>query len=333
MVLAANDKIMFYASDNLKDWDMLSDFGKDIGAHGGVWECPDFFPLQVQGSDEKKWILLVSINPGGPNGGSSTQYFIGDFDGKSFTIDENFKNELQKEHDFWVDFGKDNYAGVTWSNTSTSDGGKLFMGWMSNWQYANKVPTEKWRSAMTIARELRLIKTNKSYRLIFEPVNELNEYRGKKFKKDGITIKDKDGVKIIDSKFIDLTSALIKFNISDSENNSFNFKLSNKTGDELSFGYNHTDNSFYINRKRAGKTDFSENFGNKISTAPRISPSKNLNGTILLDKTSIELFFDDGKTVMTEIFFPNAPFDTFSVESKNEEFVIDHIEIHELKFN
>jgi len=128
MVLAADDKTMFYGSDNLKDWDLLSDFGKDIGAHGGVWECPDFFRLQVQGSDEKKWVLLVSINPGGPNGGSATQYFIGDFDGKHFTIDENFKTELQKDHDFWVDFGKDNYAGVTWDNTATSDGGETFYG-------------------------------------------------------------------------------------------------------------------------------------------------------------------------------------------------------------
>lgn len=85
MVLSANDRSFFYASENLKDWKKISEFGLNTGAHNGVWECPDFFPMKVEGSDEIKWVLIQSLNPGGYNGGSGTQYFVGDFDGKQFT--------------------------------------------------------------------------------------------------------------------------------------------------------------------------------------------------------------------------------------------------------
>src|SRR6056297_1630394 len=114
--------------------------------------------MNVEGTDEKKWVLIQSLNPGGFNGGSGTQYFVGDFDGKTFTLDESMKG-VGEDHSYWLDFGKDNYAGVTWANIPEEDGRHLFMGWMSNWQYANEVPTETWRSAMTIARELKLTKT------------------------------------------------------------------------------------------------------------------------------------------------------------------------------
>lgn len=330
MVLAADDKIMFYESKNLKEWTLLSDFGKGIGAHGGVWECPDLFPLTVKGSDEVKWVLLVSINPGGPNGGSATQYFIGDFDGKQFTMDPNFEKELQKEQDFWVDFGRDNYAGVTWSNVAPKEGGKYFVGWMSNWEYANEVPTETWRGAMTVPRELKLIQSSDSYRLAFEPVPQLQQYRTSKFKKDAITINGE--TKIVDVEKIDLSSAEIKFDIDQLPEKGFQFTLSNQQGDVLLFGYDRGDAQFYIDRTKAGRSDFSEKFANTISNAPRIGEGQSLNGTILLDKTSIEIFYDDGKTVMTEIFFLNAPFDSLSLRSE-QEFTVDHLEIHQLNFN
>lgn len=331
MVLAAGQETHFYSSRNLKDWTLLSYFGEGVGNHNGVWECPDLFQLQVEGSDEVKWVHFVSINPGGPNGGSATQYFIGDFDGKEFTLDPAFEASLDKEHNFWVDFGKDNYAGVTWSGIPDTDGRKLFIGWMSNWFYAKEVPTEAWRSAMTVAREMKLVKSGNTYRIISTPVKELSNYRSSKYNKEKVVVKGE--LKIIDSKTIDLSSAEINFGISDLNPNIYKFKLSNAQGDELHFGYNHHDSTFYIDRKNSGKTDFSEKFANKVSTAPRTSGNTNLSATVLLDKTSIELFFDDGETIMTEIFFPNAPYETLSVESENREFVLDHIEIHELNFN
>ena len=126
LTLAAHDNVRFYSSPNLKDWTFLSDFGLGLGHHGGVWECPDLFPLKIKDSGETKWVLLVSINPGGPNGGSATQYFIGDFDGKNFIMDSEFASELAAKNNFWIDFGRDNYAGVTWQNTERANGNKLY---------------------------------------------------------------------------------------------------------------------------------------------------------------------------------------------------------------
>ena len=139
-VALANDyKISFYSSPDLKSWTHLSDFGPAAEV-GGVWECPDLIRF------EGKWVLLVSLNPGGYQVGSGTQYFIGQWNGKEFIADD-----LQTR---WLDYGRDNYAGVTFSNAP--DKKKIFLGWMSNWHYAGKVPTDPWRSAMTIPRELSL---------------------------------------------------------------------------------------------------------------------------------------------------------------------------------
>mgnify|MGYP003644138082 CR=1 FL=1 len=335
MILAAQDRTKIYGSKDLKNWEELSDFGGDfdkaIGTHGGVWECPDLFPLPIEGSNEVKWVQLVSINPGGPNGGSATQYFIGDFDGKTFTMDKDFELALKENHNFWIDFGKDNYAGVTFSNLSSAKGGKFLMGWMSNWEYANEVPTEAWRSAMTMSREIKLVRGPNSYRLAFMPADEINGYKGVKYKKEAVLVSGE--LEIINSKQVDLAKTEVKFNISNIKEKEVAFKLSNSQGDELLFGYDTSANTFYVDRRKSGKVNFEERFASKISIAPRTSSNKNLNGTILLDKTSIELFFDDGETVMTEIFFPNAPFDKFSAISKNQEYVLDYIEANQLTIN
>ena len=174
MIFAAGDHVKIYSSPNLKDWRHESDFGKEMGAHGGVWECPDLFQMAVDGDTaEQKWVMLVSINPGAPNGGSGTQYFIGDFDGNTFTLTEGDGQEV-----YWLDYGRDNYAGVTWSDIPEEDGRRLFMGWMSNWDYARDVPTERWRSSMTVARRLDLKRTTQGLRLASIPVKELDGIKG-----------------------------------------------------------------------------------------------------------------------------------------------------------
>ena len=330
MVLAAGDRSRFYTSQNLKDWELASEFGQGYAAHGGVWECPDFFPMYVEDSDEVKWVLIQSLNPGGYNGGSGTQYFVGDFDGKKFTPVKAMQ-DLGEKHPYWIDFGKDNYAGVTWANIPEENGRKLFIGWMSNWQYAQEVPTRTWRSAMTVPRELKLVKNNDNYIITSWPVKEVNNYRSSFYKAGDVKIEGQ--TKIIDAERIDLSKAEIKFRISKLEDRNYRFRLSNSAGDELLFGYDHAKKEFYLDRSNAGQTDFSEQFGNKISTAPRISEADDLSGIIMLDKTSIELFYDDGKTVMTEIFFPNAPWDEFSIGSEDQEFTLQNIEAYELKFN
>lgn len=333
LTLAASQVTKFYTSKNLKDWEFASDFGEGIGFHHeaeGFWECPDLFPMVVEDTDEIKWVHLVSINPGGPNGGSATQYFVGDFDGQNFIVDPEFAMAMNKEHDFWVDFGKDNYAGVTWSNVPDSDGRRLFIGWMSNWQYANEVPTEKWRGSMTLARELRLTKDD-TYRLVATPVKEIEGYRTVKFKDENLKISQ--STKLIDSKSIDLSRAEINFKVSEVNDKSFTLKLLNDKGEELSFGYDHKKNDFFIDRSLSGETDFSKDFGDAPTLAPRISEEEKLTLKILLDKTSIELFFDEGKTVMTEIFFPSEPFNSLTIETENQDLTLDSIEMHELRIN
>ena len=126
------------------------------------------------------------------------------------------------------------------------------------------------------------------------------------------------------------SEAEIKFNISQLDKNVYNFKLSNTVGDELLFGYNHTSKTFYVDRRNSGDTEFSSKFAHRVSTAPRTSSNTHLSGTLLIDKTSIEIFYDDGETVMTEIFFPNAPFENLSLSSENGEFILDHLEAYEL---
>ncbi|MCH1518708.1 MAG: glycoside hydrolase family 32 protein [Flavobacteriaceae bacterium] len=290
LTLAAHDNVRFYSSPNLKEWTYLSDFGQDIGHHGGVWECPDLFPLKEKNSGETKWVLLVSVNPGGPNQGSATQYFIGYFDGENFTLDPEFANELEHQNNFWVDFGRDNYAGVTWQNTKKANGNKLFMGWMSNWDYAQVVPTQKWRSSMTIAREVGLINTENGYRLTSTPVENAFAL----LQKSSDQNQDLNGWK--------------KLELNPNFNEKVGYRLSNHLGEVLEFGFDANTNQFYVDRTAAGRKDFSEKFAHRVSFAPRISNDKTIKGIMLLDKTSIELFWDNGTTIFTEIFFPNAPF-------------------------
>ena len=183
MIFAAYDHVQIWGSPNLLDWSHLSDWGHEYGVHDGVWECPDLFPLEVEETGETKWVMLVSLNPGGPNGGSATMYFVGDFDGRSFNLDDSMSDEVSDNQALWLDYGADNYAGVTWSDIPKEDGRRIFIGWMSNWNYAQVVPTEKWRSAMTIPRELTLHKGNSGYRLYSVPVEEL-----KKLENDAVIV-------------------------------------------------------------------------------------------------------------------------------------------------
>ena len=331
LVLAVGDKSMFYRSINLKEWEYLSVFGKDVGAHGGIWECPDFFPMTVDKTDDVKWILIQSLVSGGPNGGSGTQYFIGDFDGKTFSLDASFKKDLNNEHTFWIDHGRDNYAGVTWSNIPATDGRKLFLGWMSNWEYAEKVPTHKWRSSMTIARELKLVKNEDHYRILSQPVKEISNYYSKSIKKNNLKI-DSETVLINKSEF-DFSSLDIQFKIKMIQEDIYTFSFYNSVGDSIKFGINNKEKFFFLDRTKSGNLSFSDKFASKISTAPINKKYENFDVRVLLDKTSIEIFYNNGKTVMTEIFFPQKPIEAFSVKSENFNIEIENMTINQLKFD
>ena len=308
MTLATLDRITFFSSPNLKDWTKESEFGKEVGAHGGVWECPDLFPLNY--NSQTIWILLVSINPGGPNGGSATQYFTGQFDGKTFTP---YQTDTR-----WIDYGPDDYAGVTWSNTGER---KVFLGWMSNWLYANVVPTEKWRSAMTVPRDLSLEKSGDKYLLLSKPVPELDKITEPKVSEENIEASNYD----LTAKTGKLNGpARFKFN-SDKITN-FSVILSNDRGEKVIIGYEKAANNYFIDRTGAGKVDFKKDFAAK-HTAPRLTTKENVDITLVIDDASVELFADNGLTVMTSIFFPNALFSDIHIQSA------DNFKIKSLEYN
>ena len=292
MASAVFDRIHFYGSKNLKTWEKLSEFGSGYGVKNVLWECPDLFPLEYKG--KTIWVLLSNINPGGPNKGSSTQYFIGDFDGTSFT---SFDHTIR-----WADVGPDEYAGVTWSNTGNR---RIFTGWMSNWLYAQVVPTETWRSALTVARELTVKKVGEKYYLSVLPVKELKRYMGSSlpFQQQSISY---DGAALVEASNI--------------EPKDFSFRISNNHGEYIVIGFEQNENRFYIDRTRSGKTDFHKEFAQK-SVAGRISTANKINLTMLLDRTSVELFADDGLSVMSSISFPRSTFNkieaTGAVLAKN----------------
>ena len=331
MTLAAGDKVLFYSSLNLREWILESSFGAAFGQHDGMWECPDLFPIKVSGQDETKWVLLVSINPAAPNGGSGTQYFVGDFDGQKFTLDTDFKQQLQQDSAVWLDYGRDNYAGVTWSNIPKKDGRKLFIGWMSNWEYARDVPTETWRSAMTIPRELKLKKNEKEFVLSSAPVTELSKYVSKTIVKETLTVNNQKT--IITKSEIDLSRLRIQLEMNHLKSDKYDFTFQNSFGDRLSFGIDNIKKQYYLNRQNSGKVTFSDKFANTISKAPIKNPSNMLKIEVLVDKTSIEVFYNDGETIMTEIFFPNESFEAFSINTTDAALILENIKIEEFQLN
>jgi len=285
--LAVADHVEFYSSPNLMNWNKESEIGKNLFAHGGVWECPDLLSFNHFG--KTIWVLLVSMNPGGPNGGSATQYIVGDFDGHEF---KPYTTDIK-----WMDYGPDNYAGVTFSNVGDRN---ILIGWMSNWNYANVVPTEKWRSSMTAPRELSLVKqasNSNQFLLVSTPVKEL--------KNAFVQIMSKENVipNRIDIKDIKATH--------------FEIILSNTYNEKLIVGYHADKKQFYIDRTNAGVSNFNPGFA-AVAIAPRLSFTMNMDLSILLDKTSIELFADGGRTVMTALFFPTFPYTKWEIKSKEK---------------
>lgn len=314
MVFAAYDHVKFWASKDLKNWTHLSDFGKEWGNHGGIWECPDLFPMLVNGTGPLRWVLLVSINPGAPNGGSGTQYFVGDFDGKTFLPDHTFLAASRNGNAVWLDHGRDNYAGVTWSDVPVKDGRRLFLGWMSNWDYAQVVPTTVWRSAMTLPRSLTLKETAEGYRLFSQPAQELKKLRGAVQSIERQEIAGTQTLALPAPRTAGLLELMLEFDPGDAAAD-FGIEFSNAKGEHYRIGYDAANKQFYSDRTQAGDVSFSEKFAEGIHKAPRISTDPMLRFHIFLDVASSEMFADDGATVMTDVFFPSTPYDRVTLYS------------------
>lgn len=308
MLLVAGDHLQIWNSKNLREWQQVSEFGKDKGAHGGVWECPDLFPLKIEGTDEEKWVLLISINPGAPNGGSGTQYFIGDFDGTTFTT--------AQTDDKWLDLGRDNYAGVTYNNTPNDE--RIFIGWMSNWDYARETPTEKWRSAMTVPRNLSLKKTNGVVELYNYPIEELSEIIDTAYPVAEINLKEGQK-KQVALKYGNQSE--IRFTVS---NPNAKFIYSNVQGDSLAIHIDRASKKVTFDRGSSGNTGFSKKFVNGLQHMPIPHlPDAPIEIRMLLDHSSLELFINKGQYVMTNQMFTTAAFTELTIETSGEPLKID----------
>jgi len=319
MTLAVLDHISFYSSTNLKTWNFESDFGLNWGAHRGVWECPDLFPLKVEGTQQEQWVLLVSIGSGGLNGGSATQYFVGDFDGNSFKLNDTFQQYLKRnealatdttqvvEKAVWLDYGSDNYAGVTWSGIPPKDGRRIFMGWMSNWQYAQIVPTYDWRSTMTLPRELKLLP---DYTLLQEPVNELRNLMANARAIPEIAL---------DTTFqvVNLVSTNhIQFNLAMNSANQFELTLENDT-ENIRLIINKAEQQITVDRTLSGATDFHPDFGKKHHAPIKING--NITSVeIFTDNSSVEIFVNGGEYVFTDLIFPRQYYNKLAMQSDGD---------------
>ena len=285
MIMAVGQHMEIYTSDNLKDWKLESSFGEKYGNHGGVWECPDLMKMKVRGTDKEKWMLICNINPGGPFGGSATQYFVGDFDGHKFTCDS--KPEVTK----WMDYGKDHYATVTFDNAP--EGRRVAIAWMSNWQYANQVPTQQYRSGNSIPRDLGLFEYKGETYCSVVPSPEMTAARSKKV-----------GKKLTESCEMVVN---LKGNAT--------ITLSNDKGEKVVMNYDAKAETFSMDRTKSGKVDFSSNFAatTKAPTYGKISQLR-----IFIDKSSIEVLDAEGKMAMTNLVFPTKPYNKVTIQGKGK---------------
>ena len=283
MIMAEGQHMDIYSSADLKEWKLESQFGAEYGNHGGVWECPDLMKMKVRGTDQYKWMLLCNINPGGPFGGSATQYFVGQFDGHKFTC------ESAPEVTKWMDYGKDHYASVTFDNAP--DGRHVAMAWMSNWQYANQVPTMQYRSANSVPRDLDLYEYQGQTYCGVTPSPELAAARPKKATKT-------------------LTEACemvvtLKGNAT--------ITLANDKGEQVVMTYDEKSRTFAMDRTKSGQKEFSDDFA-ALTVAPVHGKMSQLR--LFIDRSSIEAFDADGKMAMTNLVFPTKPYNKVLVKGK-----------------
>ncbi len=322
---ALDHEMLVFTSPDMKEWSLQSSFGKGLGSQDGVWECPDLFKLPVEGSDQEKWMLICNINPGGPFGGSATQYFIGDFDGKTFTPDKDIQGNVPTK---WMDFGKDHYATVSWSDAP--DGRRTAIGWMSNWQYAAEVPTMQFRSANTLPREIGLFRTDDGQ--IYSSSNPSPETE---------TLRQRPAVAhksfnvSAKSRTIQLPMANdgvceILLDIDPRKASAVNLTLANKNGDKVTMTYDIAKSTFSMDRTESGIVDFSQEFPS-VTVAPTFNNGKELHLRFFIDRSSIEIFGNEGKFAMTNLVFPTSPYSSLEISATGGKARIKDCTIYPLK--
>ena len=317
MMLAVGQEMQIYSSGNLKVWKKESSFGAMQGAHGGVWECPDLVEVAVEGSKEKKWVLICNLNPGGPFGGSAAQYFVGSFDGKKFVNESPTQTK-------WLDWGKDNYATVTWSNAPA--GRCIALGWMSNWQYANNVPTQ-YRSANTLARDLTLYRVGGELYLKSKPSPEIKKARAEEKKIPTFEVK---GNYEVASLLADNKGAYeIEMTIENKGTSKIDFSLMNEKGEKVAMYYDVVRKQFVMDRSASGIVGFSRDFP-AVTVAP-VRNTDQIHLRLFIDRSSVEAFGEEGEYVMTNLVFPAEPYNRMVFSSDKGSYIVKSMNVYRLQ--
>lgn len=318
MMLAVGQEMQIYSSGNLKVWKKESSFGAMQGAHGGVWECPDLVELPIEGTKEKKWVLICNLNPGGPFGGSAAQYFVGSFDGKKFVNESPTQTK-------WLDWGKDNYATVTWSNAPA--GRCIALGWMSNWQYANNVPTTQYRSANTLARDLTLYRVGGELYLKSKPSPEIKKARAEEKKIPTFEVK---GNYEVASLLADNKGAYeIEMTIENKGTSKIDFSLMNEKGEKVAMYYDVVRKQFVMDRSASGVVGFSRDFP-AVTVAP-VRNTDQIHLRLFIDRSSVEAFGEEGEYVMTNLVFPAEPYNRMVFSSDKGSYIVKSMNVYRLQ--
>lgn len=318
MMLAVGQEMQIYSSGNLKVWKKESSFGAMQGAHGGVWECPDLVELPIEGTKEKKWVLICNLNPGGPFGGSAAQYFVGSFDGKKFVNESPTQTK-------WLDWGKDNYATVTWSNAPA--GRCIALGWMSNWQYANNVPTTQYRSANTLARDLTLYRVGGELYLKSKPSPEIKKARAEEKKIPTFEVK---GNYEVASLLADNKGAYeIEMAIENKGTSKIDFSLMNEKGEKVAMYYDVVRKQFVMDRSASGIVGFSRDFP-AVTVAP-VRNTDQIHLRLFIDRSSVEAFGEEGGYVMTNLVFPAEPYNRMVFSSDKGSYIVKSMNVYRLQ--
>ncbi len=317
MVVAVYDRVHFYTSPDLKQWEFASEFGADQGSHAGVWECPDLFELEVgQSSGVVKWTLHVSINSRTTR---AMQYFIGTFDGKRFV------NEQDGSTTLWTDYGEDYYAAVSWFNLAHGDTRRIWIGWMNNWRYGRLIPTAPWQGAMSIPREVGLRRIGGDIRLVQQPVAELAILRRQEHRWTGEVLSPgRNLLEDIHGKSLEI---IAEFELSTAQ--VLGFKLRKSRDQFTTIAYDVRDSSLFVDRTSSNGIEFGPDFPGKHE-APLEPSDARIKLHVFLDECSVEVFGNDGEAVLTDLIFPDPASDGLEVFATGGEAVVTSLVVYTL---
>jgi fructan beta-fructosidase len=318
MALAADNKILFYTSPDLTHWTASGEFGPGYGSTSDVWETPDLFELSVDGAPETRWVLTVGVQGGGPARGSATQYFVGAFDGTTFT------SENPKDTVLWADFGADYYAAQSWSNEPNKR--CIMIAWQNNWQYANVIPAYNWRGTFSLPRELALTQTESGIYLVQQPISELQTLRGAHQHWQDETITPERN--LLSKVKGETCEIMAEFQVNPAADR-FGFRIRVGVQEATTIGYNVKQEKLFVDRTHSGQINFHPGFASS-HLADLIPNNDILRLNIFVDCTSVEVFANDGLVVFSESIFPSEQSQGLELFTQGGAVTLKSLDIYQL---